>query len=182
MDIAAEFPGVRTSTYLNSCAHGLLPTRTRHAIDAHLDAWAALPDWSVWMAEVEKARAAFARLIHARGPEDVAVVSNASEGISMALSTLRPGSTRKRIVTTALDFPAAPTLAHRSAQHGFLHQHVPGVPGTGDVGAETALVSMPLVASFTGRRMDARSIAVAAHAAGAQLRVDAFQAAGRSAI
>src|SRR5205809_4734238 len=116
MDIAAEFPGVRTSTYLNSCAHGLLPTRTRHAIDAHLDAWAALPDWSVWMTEVEKARAAFARLIHARGPEDVAVVlraafarlihargpedvavvSNASEGISMALSTLRPGSTRKR--------------------------------------------------------------------------------------
>src|SRR5438552_7079350 len=169
MDITAEFPGVRQSTYLNSCAHGLLPTRTRRAIDAHLDAWAALPDWSVWMAEVEKARAAFARLIHARGPEDVAVVSNASEGISMALSTLRPGSTRKRIVTTALDFPAAPTLAHRAAQLGFAHTHVAGPPGRADVGADVALVSIPLVASFTGRRMDARGIADVAHSAGAPL-------------
>src|SRR5439155_21598196 len=146
MDVRSEFPGLAHSTYLNSCSHGLLPARTRSALDAHLDRWATLPDWGAWMEEVDEARAAFARLVHARGPEDVAVVSSASEGISMVLSALRPQGERRQIVTTALDFPAAPTLARRAAERGFDHGHLLGAPARGDITSRTALVSTPVVA------------------------------------
>lgn len=173
-----EFAVEPGTTYLNSCSHGLLPARSRRALDAHLDAWARAPDWGAWMDTVEKARADFARLIHARGPEDVAVVSSASEGISMVLSSLRPTSARDRIVTTALDFPAAPTLAHHATERGFKHAHVAGVPSKNDIDSRTALVCTPVVASFSGRRMDVRGLAQAAHDAGGLLLADAFQAAG----
>jgi selenocysteine lyase/cysteine desulfurase len=123
---------------------------------------------------VDAARAAFAALIHAR-PDEIAVVSNASEGISAVMSSLRTAG-RREILTTDLDFPAAPTLAHRQEARGFRHVHAPLERYRPS--GETALACVPAVASFTGRRMDVPAFVKAAHDAGAPLLVDAFQAAG----
>lgn len=183
MDWSAEFPGLAHGTYLNSCAHGLLPRRARRAIEAHLDRWEGDPDWGAWGEEVEKARRAFARLIHAR-PEDVAVVANASQAVGAVMNAMKPGA-RHRIVTWEGDFPTSPFLAQRQRERGFAHTHVRdeglrmGVDAWAKhVTPDTALAVVPAVASFSGYRLDVAAFAREAHARGALLLVDAFQAAG----
>lgn len=182
MDWTREFPGLGESTYLNSCAHGLLPRRTRAAIDAHLDQWERLPDWNAWNERVVAARAAFARLFGAR-PGEVALQANATSGVAAVMNALRPGA-RNEILTLDIDFPTAPFLAERQRVRGFEHVHV----RTGGVirvdawrrhlSERTALACIPAVASFSGYKLDVRAFVEAAHEAGVPVLVDAFQAAG----
>lgn len=183
MDWSREFPGLGQGTYLDSCAHGLLPLRARRAIEAHLDVWASSPDWGAWGDAVERARRAFADLIHA-DPADVAVQANASTGIASVMNALRPGA-RRGIVTLDLDFPTSGFLAERQKTRGF--EHVNARTSAGHIGVdawrkhlgpETALAIVPAVASFNGYRLDVGAFARAAHDEGVPLLVDAFQAAG----
>lgn len=178
MDLAREFPGLEKSTYLNSCSHGLLPQRTRRALEAHLQVWEDLPDWGAWTQEQEKARAAFAKLIHAK-PEDIALVANASQGIGAVMSALSPRGARNVILTTDIDFPTDPTLARAQASRGFQHKHVAWPTYQKELaGGDVALACAPYVASFSGRRLPIKALAAEAHAHGAPLLVDAFQACG----
>jgi selenocysteine lyase/cysteine desulfurase len=183
VDWSREFPGLARSTYLNTCAHGLLPARTRRAVEAHLQRWEDDPDWDQWTQEVERARRAFARLIHAE-PDEVALHVNASSGIAAVMSAFQPGA-RSDLLTLDIDFPAAPALAERQRERGFTHTHV-RAPG-GHVGVDawarhlsdrTALACVPAVASFNGYRLDVAAFARAAHDRGVPLLVDAFQALG----
>ncbi|HWH08605.1 MAG TPA: aminotransferase class V-fold PLP-dependent enzyme, partial [Candidatus Thermoplasmatota archaeon] len=183
MDWSQEFPGLARTTYLNSCAHGLLPVRTRRAVEAHLQRWTEEPDWDAWGQEVERARRAFARLIHA-APDEVAVHANASGGIAAVMGAFQPGA-RREVLTLDLDFPAAPALAERQRERGMAHRHV-RVPGgriladewRRHLSPETALACVPAVASFNGYRLDLPAFVRAAHDAGAPVLVDAFQALG----
>ena len=184
MDWSREFPGLTQTTYLNSCAHGLLPRRTRRALERHLDAWETSPDWDAWNAAIEEARRAFARLIGARDDE-VAVQANATSGLAAVFNALPAGGARREILTCDLDFPTAPFLAERQKGRGFAHAHLRtegGVLGVEDfrraLGPQTALACVPGVASFNGYRFDVRAFADAAHEAGAPLLVDHFQGAG----
>ena len=177
METRNEFPGLGRATYLNSCAHGLLPQRARRAVERHLDAWEGAPDWDAWNAAAERARAAFARLIGAR-PSEVAIQASASTGHSAVMSAFRRG----RIATLDIDFPTAGFVARRQMERGLHHDHhalglvradawAPEVRGA-------ALACVPAVASFTGYRLDLRAFAERAHAMDVPLMVDAFQACG----
>lgn len=181
MDWSAEFPGLVHGTYLNSCAHGLLPRRTRAAMERHLDRWTAAPDWEQWGTEAEGARAAFATFIGAR-TEDVATQANASSGISAVMNALPVPGPRRRIVTLGIDFPTAPFVAERMASRGFTHTHVEGSVRVEEwarhLADDVALACIPAVASFSGYRLDVPAFARAAHAKGVPVLVDAFQACG----
>ena len=184
MDWTREFPGLTQGTYLNSCAHGLLPRRTRAAIERHLDAWEARPDWDAWNAAIEEARRAFARLIGAHDDE-VAVQANATSGIAAVMNALPAGGPRREILTCDLDFPTAPFLAERQRARGMAHRHLRTEGGVlrvdewrRSLGPQTALASIPGVASFNGYRFDVAAFARAAHDEGAPLLVDHFQGAG----
>lgn len=187
MDWSAEFPGLAHGTYLNSCAHGLLPRRTRAAIERHLDRWEGAPDWEAWTHAVDEARREFARFIGA-DEDEVAVQANATSGVAAVLNALPQDGPRKRIVTTDADFPTSPTVAERMAVRGFTHTHVRAL-GAGDgrlhadawareLGDDAAMVIVPAVASFNGSRQDVRRFASEAHAKDVPLLVDAFQACG----
>lgn len=187
-DWSSEFPGLQRGTYLNTCAHGLLPLRARRAIEAHLASWEGGPDWVDWLEDVERARRAFAKLIGAR-EDEVAVQSSASSATSAVMSTLRLGA-RDAIATTALDFPTSPYIAERQRERGFRHEHAGLQHGADvsrntssaarlpEVGPRTALACLPSVVSFQGERLDVEGFTRAAHAEGALVLVDAFQALG----
>lgn len=184
MDWTREFPGLAPGAYLDSCANGLLSRRTRAAIDAYLARWSQDPDWNAWMEHVEAARRSFARFIGAHDDE-VSVQSTASSGIAAVLHALPPPQTRRRLVTTDLDFPTAPFLARQQTARGFDHVHLTGAPEPlrvdewkRHVDEQTALAMIPAIASFNGYRFDVGAFADAAHAAGAPLLVDAFQGIG----
>lgn len=182
LDWTAEFPGLRAGTYLNSCAHGLLPRRTRAAIDAHLDRWTSDPDWGAWGDAQESARAAFARLVGAQ-PGETALQANATSGVAAVLHAL-PEGPRREIVTMSADFPTSPFLAQRLQRRGFRHEHVrvDGVTSVEEwarhLGPQTAIAILPAVASFNGWRLPIKEMIAAAHAKGVPVLVDAFQAAG----
>lgn len=177
MDPTSEFPGLGRGTYLNSCAHGLLPRRARRAIELHLDKWEGAPEWEAWTDAAEKARAAFARFIGAR-PEEIAIQASASTGISSVTSAHKRG----RLVTLDIDFPTSGFIARRQTTRGLSHDHL----SLGNVRPDewskhvrgAALASIPAVASFNGYRLDVREFAQRAHAAEVPLMVDAFQACG----
>lgn len=177
MDWAAEFPGLHAQTYLNSCAHGLLPRRTRRAIEAHLDQWERAPDWAAWSESVEAARKAFARLIGARDDE-VAVQANATSGIAAVMNTVTKG----RIATTDIDFPTSGFVAQRQTTRGIQHEHLEEGALRVDAWAPkakgAALACIPAVASFSGYRLDVPSFAARAKEMDVPLLVDAFQACG----
>jgi len=176
-DWSSEFPGLQTSTYLNSCAHGLLPRRARRAIEAHLDRWEGAPDWGEWTASVDAARKAFARLIGAR-EDEIAVQANATSGIAAVMNTVPRG----RIVTLDVDFPTSGFVAQRQEARGVRHEHLrDGVPradtwATKAKGA--ALACIPAVASFSGARLDVAGFASRAKEMDVPLLVDGFQAVG----
>lgn len=184
MDWSREFPGLAKSTYLNSCAHGLLPRRTRAAVERHLQRWEDAPDWDAWNAAIEEARREFAKLVGAH-EDEVAVQANASSGIAAVMGALPAPGARRDLVTTDIDFPTAPFLARRQRTRGFTHTHLKAAGGViraeeyrHALGDATALACIPGVASFNGYRLDVGAFARAAHEAGAPLLVDHFQGAG----
>lgn len=179
MDVAAEFPGLAQSTYLDSCAHGLLPARSRRAIERHLDRWEGAPDWAAWTETIEAARKAFARFIGAHDDE-VAVQANATSGIAAVMNAMPVGS---RIATLDIDFPTTGFVAQRQAARGVSHDHlrlglVPRVEPWGRATKTATLACVPAVASFSGYRLNLAAFAEKAHAQGTRLMVDAFQACG----
>jgi selenocysteine lyase/cysteine desulfurase len=133
--------------------------------------------WHTFEDEVDRVRLGFAELIGAR-PEQVALVPNASVGAYQAVSTIDM-STRRRIVTVDEEFP--------SLGHVWLAQRPRGAEVVYATDAtdypnlideRTALVSVPLVTYREARVLPASAVAAAAHAHGARVLVDAYQAAG----
>jgi len=188
MDTAARyrslFPSLERQTYLNSCAHGAQSVRARAAANAFLDSWEAGADWAAWTALVDEARREFARFIGA-DVEEVALTANASSAISSIASALGFPHDRRTVLTTDLDFPTAPYIWREQEPRGARIEHLKAEGGVlrpdtlaRHVTPGTRVVSIPHVASFNGFRLDVKAMADAAHAQGALVMVDGFQAAG----
>ena len=146
-------------------------------------------DWERWMAEVERAREAFAGLLGTT-PANIAVGSSVSQlasSVASALVTARQAQTpRRRILSSVLDFPgvAHAWLAARAYgwQVEMLEADEAGVVGVerfaAACGPEVALLSAPHVAYAHGALLDLPRLAELAHVHGSLLFVDAYQSIG----
>lgn len=180
----AQFPPLADSVHLASCSQGALSTRLAYALQ---EIGFSLRDrgapWDLWVAEVDRARERFARLINAE-PDEIAVLSCASEAAFQAASSLdwavRPG-----IVTTDLEFPSIAQVWHAQQSRGA-RPLVVDDNGLGlDIDAyaqkideSVNLVSVPLACYHNGFRPQVDEIVRLAHENGARVFVDAYQAAG----
>jgi selenocysteine lyase/cysteine desulfurase len=182
----AHFPALRDTIHLCSCSEGAQSDRVITAMAEFMYSWREHgAPWGRWMEVVEECRVRFARLIHA-SPDEVAVVSCASEGAHQVASTLPLQGARRAIVTNDLEFPSVGHvwLAQAEARDGRVH-HLPAPDGRvtledyrSAVDDSVALVSAPLASYANGLRLPLRQIADLTHAAGARLFVDAYQGAG----
>ena len=184
--IRGEFPVFETATYLNSCSQGALSTRVRAAVESWLDGWDANgAEWDFWVAQNERARSAFAELLHAP-PDEVAVTTSVSQGVSALVSALRLDGERNRIVISEYEFPTVGQIAHAQELRGAEVVHVrPEADGSirterfaEAIDGRTALVCCTALSYRTGHRNDVTAIAEAAHAHGAILLADSYQAVG----
>lgn len=180
----AQFPSLADLVHLASCSQGAPSTKVIAALQEFQ--WSMHSHgapWDRWMGQVEAARRAFAELIGA-APEEVAVLSCASQGAFQVASTIdwdrRPG-----IVTTDMEFPSIAHVWLAQGRRGAKSRYVPehgGVVDAADYLAaidETAgLVSVPLVSYRNGLRLPVREAIAAAREAGARVFIDAYQAAG----
>ncbi len=185
--IRGEFPILAHTTYLNSCSQGALSHRVRAAYEEYLDGWDERgAEWAHWVERAESARAAFARLLHA-GPDEVAVTTSVSQGVSGIVSALplERGS-RTKIVISEYEFPTVGQIAHAQELRGAEVVHVrPEADGSipperfaDAIDERTALVCCTTVSYRTGHRHDVAEIARIAHAAGALCLADSYQALG----
>lgn len=179
-----QFPSLADTVHLASCSQGAASLRLIAAMEEFQ--WSMRSHgapWDRWMAEVETSRRLFAALISA-SPDEVAIVSCASEGAYQVASTI-DWHRRPVIVSADLEFPS---IAHVWLAQGRRDARVRFVAGDDSATAvtdyakaideTTGLVSVPLVSYQGGHRFPVADIAKAAHGAGARVFVDAYQAAG----
>ena len=184
--VRAEFPIFESATYLNSCSQGALSHRVRDAVEGWLAGWDENgAEWDFWVERNEAFRAAVARLLHAE-VDDVAVTTSVSQGVSGLVSALDLRGERNRIVISEYEFPTIGQIAHAQELRGAEVVHV--LPDAdGSIPAErfaeaiderTALVCCTTLSYRSGHRHDVAAIAEAAHAAGAIVLADSYQACG----
>jgi selenocysteine lyase/cysteine desulfurase len=181
-----RFPIFERLVYINSCSQGALSDSVRMAYEAYLEDWDAKgAPWEYWIERTEAARATFARLVGA-DPDEVAVTTSLSAGVSALASGLRYAGKRSKIVLTDYEFPTVGQIWHAQTSRGARVVHVPPADdGTVPIERferaiddETLLVSITHVSYRSGSLLDAERIARLAHERGAMVLLDAYQSAG----
>jgi selenocysteine lyase/cysteine desulfurase len=184
--IREEFPILEHATYLNACSQGALSKRVRAAYIEYLEGWDTNgAEWEHWVERAEAARSGFARLLHAQ-PDEVAVTTSVTQGVNAIVSALQLDGARNRIVISEHEFPTVGQIAHAQELRGAEVVHVQP-DSTGAIPVErfaeaiddrTALVCCTTISYRTGHRQDLAAIADLAHAHGALVLADSFQAVG----
>lgn len=181
-----RFPILERLTYVNSCSQGALSDVVRAAYQDYLRDWDVKgAPWAYWVERTEAARAAFAGLVRA-DPDEVAVTTSLSAGVSALFSGLRFEGERTTIVVSDFEFPTVGQIAHAQELRG---RHVVHVPEAGHatiplehfdaaIDERTALVAVTAVCYRNGSRVDLEGVVRLAHERGALVLVDAYQAAG----
>ena len=186
LSVRDEFPIFEHTVYANSCSQGALSHRVRAAAEEWLAGWDENgAEWEFWVERNEAARAGFARLLHAEA-DDVAVTTSVSQGVSALVSALDLAGERNRIVISEYEFPTVGQIAHAQELRGAEVVHVrPEVDGriplerfAEAIDERTALVCCTAVSFRSGHRHDVSAIAELAHAQGALLLADSYQAIG----
>ena len=188
MSLRSEFPIFEHSRYLNTCSLGTLARRSRARIDAYLDTWearGAAAWYDDWWAALAELRRRYGQWIGAPG-ETVALHPNISSAIGVVAGAL-DYSTRPKVVVTDLDFP---TVAYQwlAREAGGVEVEVVTSEDSVTIPLEklmdaiddrTALVATSHVFFSTGAILDVGAVARHAHARGALVLIDGYQAVGQ---
>jgi selenocysteine lyase/cysteine desulfurase len=180
----SRFPILERLAYVNSCSQGALSDAVRGAYLNFLEGWddRGAP-WDYWVERSESARAAFARLVNGR-PDDVAVTTSASAGLS-ALASSIDFEQRPRVVISDFEFPTVGQIWHAQELRGaeVLHvaadgNEIPLERFEAAIDERTAVVSITAVCYRNGVRLPVEEIARIARDRGALVVLDAYQAIG----
>ena len=184
--IRHRFPILQRQVYINSCSQGALSDAVRGAYARYLADWDEHGSpWEYWVERADAARAAFARLINA-DPDEVAVTTSVSAGVSALTSGLRFDGGRDTVVVSDFEFPTIGQISHAQERRGARVVHVPD-QGDGTIPLErfeqaiderTALVAVTHVCFRNGGRIDVEGVARIAHERGALVLLDAYQSVG----
>jgi selenocysteine lyase/cysteine desulfurase len=179
-----RFPIFERLTYINSCSQGALSDSVRAAYDDYLTGWDQRgAPWDYWVERTEAARAVFARLVEGE-PDDVAVTTSLSAGVS-ALASSIDFSQRPKVVISDFEFPTIGQIWHaqelRGAEVVRVRAEGPEIPVErfeDAIDERTAVVSITAVCYRNGSRLAVEEIAKIARDRGALVVLDAYQAAG----
>ncbi|HXV03831.1 MAG TPA: aminotransferase class V-fold PLP-dependent enzyme [Gaiellaceae bacterium] len=175
--IRHRFPIFERLVYINTCSQGALSDAVRDSYEQYLHDWEEQgAPWDYWVEREDAARAAFAGLLNA-APDEVAVTTSLSAGVSALASGLRYAR-RSKIVTTELEFPTVGQIWHAQESRGARVVHVPLDRFEQAIDDDTAVVSITHVSYRTGEMIDVKEVARLAHERGALVLLDAYQSVG----
>jgi selenocysteine lyase/cysteine desulfurase len=173
----SRFPIFEQLVYLNSCSQGALSDAVRGAYDDYLTGWDERgAPWDYWVERTEAARGTFARLVNAR-PDDVAVTTSLSAGVSALASAVDFGA-RPKVVISDYEFPTIGQIWHAQQLRGAEVHVVEPERVAEAIDERTAVVSITGVCYRNGARLPVEEIARLAKEAGALVLLDAYQAIG----
>jgi kynureninase len=184
----ADYPVLSRTTYLASHTLGAMHRRTPERLAEYATRWAELGvlAWEDWAGEVWRAADLVGTLIGA--PAGTTVMrQNVADLLGDVVSCIDWHGRRNRVVTSALEWPGS---LNTWSQIGRLGGEVVVVPGAPDgvtldvqqmvdaIDERTALVECSHVLFRTSTLVDVRPLVEKAHAVGALMMVDGYQAAG----
>ncbi|MDQ2982832.1 MAG: aminotransferase class V-fold PLP-dependent enzyme [Actinomycetota bacterium] len=140
--------------------------------------------WEYWVERAEAARASFASLVGV-DPDEVAVTTSLSAGVSALATGLRYAS-RSKVVLTDWEFPTIGQIWHAQEARGARVVHVrEAADGTiplehfdEAIDEDTLLVSITHVCYRNGAMLDVEGVVRLAHERGALVLLDAYQSIG----
>jgi selenocysteine lyase/cysteine desulfurase len=183
-----HFPALNSTAYLAGCSLG--PRSTE--LSASLEEMQAVMDaangpWPAFEDQVGSVRNAVADLLGAN-PDGISLQPCASIAAYQAASGFAWPAGRRRILTTRREFPSIAHVWLAQQRNGaeviFVDDDTSnnGLPGEEDylrlLDERVALASVPLVTYRESALLPVERIAVAAHAVGARVFTDAYQALG----
>jgi len=181
-----RFPVLERKTYLNSGSYCALADSVRDAINAYMDDRLQVgANWDVWVTKNEAVRRAVAAVLRA-APDEIAVTASASAGLNALASALDFIAPRNKVVVSDFEFPTNAQIWHAQEPRGARIVHVPQT-ADGDIPLEsfarlideqTQLVAVTHVCFRNGARLDIPGIVRLAHARGARVLLDCYQAVG----
>jgi len=172
-----RFPIFERLVYINSCSQGALSDSVRAAYDEYLTGWDERgAPWDYWVERTEAARGVFARLVNAQ-PDDVAVTTSLSAGVS-ALASAIDFSVRPKVVISDYEFPTIGQIWHAQQLRGAEVHVVAPEDVEEAIDERTAVVSITGVCYRNGARLPVEEIARVGREHGALVVLDAYQAAG----
>jgi selenocysteine lyase/cysteine desulfurase len=180
-----RFPIFEHQVYINSCSQGALSDSVRAAYEQYLSDWDEYgAPWEYWVERQEAARSAFAGLVNG-GPDEVAVTTSLSAGVSALASGLR-FTRRSKVVLTDWEFPTIGQIWHAQEARGARVSHVPAADdGTipiehfgRAIDEDTLIVALTHVCYRNGAMLDVPAVVELAHERGALVLLDAYQAIG----
>jgi selenocysteine lyase/cysteine desulfurase len=184
--IRHRFPILERLVYVNSCSQGALSDAVQSAYADYMQDWDEQgAPWEYWVERAEAARASFADLVGAE-PDEVAVTTSLSAGVSALFSGLRFEQERSTIVVSDFEFPTVGQIAHAQELRGRRVVHVPEAEDATiplehfdeAIDETTALVAVTHVCYRNGSRIDVEGVVELAHERGALVLLDSYQAAG----
>ena len=173
-----RFPIFEQRLYINSCSQGALSDAVRASYEQYLSDWDEYgAPWEYWVERQEAARAAFARLVNAE-PDEVAVTTSLSAGVSALASGLR-FARRSKIVLTDWEFPTIGQIWHAQEARGARVVHGSTLDDLERlIDDDTLLVGITHVSYRSGAMTDVQKIVELARSRGALVLLDAFQSIG----
>ena len=184
--LRARFPVLAKKTYLNTGSYAPLALEVKQAFEQYLDDRLQLgADWPGWVERGERVRKQVATLLHAETAE-IALTASASASVNAVASAIDVRSGRDTIVVSNFEFPTSGQIWHAQERLGARVVHVPeAADGTIPlehfervIDERTRLVAISAVCYRNGSRLDVSGIVRIAHARGAWVLLDCFQAAG----
>ena len=183
--VRSRFPVFKKKVYLNSCSQGALSDAVEESLLAHIRSWHEDGSpWDLWVEKYEAARASFARFIGAQ-PDEVAVISCASAGISALASALDFGGRRRKVVMGEFEFPTMGQIwlaqQARGAEIQFVSAQDGRIPASAYANAideQTLIVPVTGVCFMNGARSEVAAVAKLARDRGALVMLDDYQDCG----
>jgi kynureninase len=184
----SEFPILDTCTYLVSHSLGAMPRATAESLQEYADLWSrrGVRAWAEgwWEMGIETANLLAPILGVPRGT--ITMHPNVTEALGVVASCFTYEGARRRIVVSELEFPSDMYLLEGFRRYGAEVAYVPSGDGIRvDVGRfveaideRTRLVVLSLVLFKSAAVTDVRAVIERAHAVGAHVALDVYQAAG----
>ncbi len=182
-----EFPLDPKLIYLNHAGVSPWPRRTRDAVAgfAETNAHRGAADYAQWLRHERALRERLARLVRADAPDDVALIKNTSEGLSLVAFGLdwQPGDA---VVINRAEFPSNRVVWEALADR-FGVDVIDVDLNDGDspedalaraITPQTRLLAVSSVQYGTGLRMDLNAIGAACREHGVLFCLDAIQSLG----
>ncbi len=184
--LPSEFPQEPDLCYLNHAAVGPWPRRTAQAVAsfAQQNMTRGAEDYPAWMEVEHRLRYRLARLINAQDPNDIALVKNTSEGLSIISQGL-DWLSGDEVIGLAGDFCSNQMPWEVLSGQGVNYVRVNALQDKDPEGAliaamsdKTRLLAISTVHFATGYRFDMQRLADACRRKDVLLSVDAIQSLG----